>query len=215
LTDEGRALAAWKLPPIVAAIAVSIVGGFYLGGPGLGLAVGALAAATIVVMAVRHPPVYPIVPAPARDSRDHLLVVVSEPLEDSGAIEQIANAVHAGSRDQAAPEVVVLALARDRLLDRWASDVGPARARARRTLVMSLASLAGAEVAASARIGAEDPVEAVEDQLRSYPATAVVLVSGGPKDDAAAQELEWRLQAPLHHLRCGTSKSAPMPIAAN
>jgi len=46
---EKPALAAWKLPLIVAAIAVVIVGGFYLGGPGLGMAAGALAATSIVV----------------------------------------------------------------------------------------------------------------------------------------------------------------------
>jgi hypothetical protein len=72
--DQG--IAAWKFPLIVKAIAVSIVGGFYLGGPGLGMAVGALAASAIVVMAVRRPPLYPIVPAPVRDLREHLLVVV-------------------------------------------------------------------------------------------------------------------------------------------
>ena len=40
-TAPEPALAAWKLPLIVAAIAVVIVGGFYLGGPGLGMAAGA------------------------------------------------------------------------------------------------------------------------------------------------------------------------------
>ena len=93
---EQPALAAWKLPLIVAALAVTIVGCFYLGGPGLGLAVGALAAASIVVMAVRHPPLHPIVPAPLTDFRRHVLVVVSAPLEDSEAIDRIAEAARVG-----------------------------------------------------------------------------------------------------------------------
>ena len=67
---EQAALAAWKLPLIVAAIAVSIVAGFYIGGPGLGMAVGALAASSIIVMAVRNPPWgHPIVPAVLLDLR--------------------------------------------------------------------------------------------------------------------------------------------------
>lgn len=49
-------IATRKLPPLIAVIAVAIIGGFYLGGPGLGMAVGALAAGSIVVVAIRNPP---------------------------------------------------------------------------------------------------------------------------------------------------------------
>ena len=107
-TVEPVALAAWTLPLIVAAIAVSIVGGFYIGGPGLGMAVGALAATSIIVMAVRNPPRYPIVPAALRDFRRHLLVVLSEPLEDSEAVEQIASVARGAGAEQLTAEVLVL-----------------------------------------------------------------------------------------------------------
>lgn len=191
-------LAAWKLPPIVAAIAVSIVGGFYLGGPGLGLAVGGLAAASIVVMAIRHPPVHPIVPPSAPDLRPHLLLVLAAPLEDPGAIGEIA--VLAGSSAGAA-EILVLASARHRFLDRWTSDVERGRRRAQQTLVLSLASLARAGLDASARVGDEDLVQAVADQLQSYPATTVILIADAPRHDAAthpaAAQLEARLQVPF------------------
>ncbi len=204
---DGPALAAWKLPLIVAALAVTIVGGFYLGGPGLGLAVGALAAASIVVMAVRHPPVHPIVPAPLTDFRRHVLVVVSAPLEDSEAIEQIAQAARLGDADQAEAEVLVLSPARIGFLDRWSSDFRRARHRAQRRLVVSVASLAKADVAASARVGDENLVQAVDDTLRSFPATEVILVTGSPESDvagnAAVPELESRLQADFHHLVLG------------
>ena len=202
MAGETRMLAAWKLPLIVAAIAVSIVGGFYLGGPGLGMAVGAMAATSIIVMAIRHPPLYPIVPAAAIDVRDHLLVVLSEPLEDAGTVEQIAHLAADGREsDRPTAEVLVVVPTHHRFLDRWASDIGPARERAQRTLVVSLASLARAEVAATAGIGDEDLVQTVEDRLGSYPATAVVLVSDpAERDGAAAQELRSRLRAPFHHL---------------
>lgn len=202
MTGETQTLAAWKLPSIVAAIAVSIVGGFYLGGPGLGMAVGAMAATSIVVMAIRHPPLYPIVPASAADRRGRLLVVVSDPLEDAATVERIADVARATESDRPAAEILVMVPARHRFLDRWTSDVGPAHERAQRTLVVSLASLARAEVAATAAIGDEDLVQTVEDRLRSYPASAVILVSGpAGRDAAAAQELRSRLRTPFHHLR--------------
>ncbi|MGC1166016.1 MAG: hypothetical protein WA862_07905 [Solirubrobacterales bacterium] len=201
-TADRPALAAWKLPLIVAALALTIVGGFYLGGPGLGLAVGALAATAIVVMAVRHPPLYPIVPAPLTDFRRHVLVVVSAPLEDSAAIDRIARAARIEDGEEA--EVLVLSPARSGFLDRWSSDFRRASQRAQRRLVVSLASLAKADIAATARVGDEDLIQAVDDTLRSFPATEVILVTGSPESDAAGNaavaELRSRLRADFHHL---------------
>ncbi len=207
-----QGLAAWKLPLIVAAIAVSIVGGFYLGGPGLGMAVGGLAAAAIVAMAVRHPPLHPIAPPAAADPRGHILLVLGSPLEDGAAIEVVARAARADDPDDPAPEVVAIEPCRNRFLDRWASDVGPGRRRAQRDLVLSVASLAKAGVEASARLGDEDLVQTVEDELRSFPATEVILVTGDPAGDArgeiAARELESRLRAPLRRLVDSTASGA-------
>lgn len=201
---NGPALAAWKLPLIVTAIAVSIVAGFYLGGPGLGMAMGALAATSIVVMAVRHPPQHPITPAPLRDFRRHLLVVASDPLEDTEVIESIARAARSGEIDQAEAEVLVLAPARSRFLDRWSSDFRRARHRAQRSLVVSVASLAKAEITAAARVGDENLVQAVEDELGRFPATEVILVTASPEHDsegnAAVSELRSRLQVDFHHI---------------
>jgi hypothetical protein len=146
MDDQG--LAAWKLPLIVAAIAVAIVAAFYVGGPGMGMAEGSIVAGIIV-------------------------------------------------------EVRVVAPARNRFLDRWACEVGPGRDRAQRNLVLSLASLAGAGVDASARIGDEDLVQTVTDQLREYPATEVFLVTSADGGNAAAavEDLRSRLHAPFHLLR--------------
>jgi hypothetical protein len=192
----GQMLAAWKLPLIVAAIAITIVGSFYLGGPGLGMAIGALNAGAILLIAVRNPPLNPITPARRRDRRDHLLVVVEEPLEDGEAIERIAA--------QPEAEVRVVAPTRMRFLDRWASDTRPSREQAERNLVLTLASLARAGIDATARIGDEDVVQTVTDQLRDYPATEVMLVTAPAGADAeeAVGELRARLRAPFHHLRC-------------
>jgi len=207
-------LAAWKLPPIVAGVALPIVGGFYVGGPGLGMAVGALAAATIIVLAVRKPPLRAIVPLKAADLRAHILVVLVGPLDDSPAAAPLnAHLRQAVASDRPSPEVLLVAPCRQRFLDRWTSDVGPGQDRAQRNLVHAVASLAAAGVEASARVGDENLVQAVEDELRSFPATEVVLVSDGCGEDvqASAQALVDRLQVPLHQFG---SQAEPPEIAA-
>jgi pimeloyl-ACP methyl ester carboxylesterase len=195
------ALAAWKLPPIVAGIAISIVGGFYLGGPGFGMAVGALAAATILVLAARKPPLGPIVAPVANDLCRHVLVVLEAPLQSPVEIRAVVAAAGSGAADIFEPDVLLLAPCAGRRLDRWTSDVGPAREQAQRTLVLSVAALAGAGIAATARAGDENLVQAVEDTLRSFPATEVVLAGGEDPgryaEDRRVQELRSRLQVPL------------------
>jgi hypothetical protein len=198
-------MAPWKLPVIVAAIAVPIALAFALGGPGVGVAIGALAGVAIVVVAVRQRPRGPIVSAPAGDDRRHVLFVATCPADDPAAVLEIAAAAGIeGSGD--GPEVLVLAPARISFLDRWASDVESARHRAQQCLVATVAALAKAGIAAEARVGDEDVVQAVEDQLQSFPATEVILVSKAGDEDGmeeAAAELESRLQAEFRHVVLG------------
>jgi hypothetical protein len=197
-------VAPWKLPLVVAAIAVPIVAAFYVAGPGLGLAAGALAVATIIVVAVRQRPRGPIGEVTA-GARRRLLVVIGQPLEDPEVIREIAGA--ARRDDEAFPqpaEVLVLTPARSGFLDRWASDVEGARREAQRRLVIAVAALARAGIAAEARVGDEDLVQAVEDQIQSFAATEVILVTGSPGEDAAgdaaATDLAHRLRAEFRRL---------------
>jgi hypothetical protein len=200
-------MAPWKLPVIVAAIAVPIVAAFGLGGGGVGVAVGALAAVAIVFVAARQRPRGPIVSAEAVDARRHVLLVVTDPVEEPEAVREIARAIQPDGDERV--DVRVLAPARIGFLDRWASDVEGARQRAQQNLVATVAALAKAGIAAEARVGDEDVVQAVEDQLQGYPATAVVLVSGGSGDsgaeDASAVELRSRLQAEFHRVVLGSA----------
>jgi len=195
-------MAAWKLPLIVAALVVPIVAAFALGGGGVGVAVGALAAVALVVVAAQQRPRGPIGSTPADGAR-HVLLVVTSAVEEPAAVRRIAAAtgIVDGSTEEA--EVLVLAPAKIGFLDRWASDVEGARQTAQRNLVATVAALAKAGIAAEARVGDEDVVQAVEDQLQSFQASEVVLVSR--EDDAeraggAAAELKERLRADFHHL---------------
>ena len=189
-------MAPWKLPLIAAAIAVPIVAGFALAGPGLGVGVASLIAFAIVWLAVRQSPRGPI-GTPAEGGGRHVLLVITTAVEEPAAVQRLADATRLdGAAGDAS--VMVLSPARIGFLDRWMSDVEPARQEAQRNLVATVAALAKAGIAAEARVGDEDVVQAVEDQLQSFPATEVVLVGeGGPSDadEAAAGELESRLRA--------------------
>jgi hypothetical protein len=194
---------AWKLPLIVAAIAVPIAIAFVFAGPALGVAAGALAAVAIVAVAARQRPREVIAPAASDSNVWRVLVVVADPLEEPSAISQVVNAIG----DDGKTSVMVLAPARIGFLDRWASDVEPARHGAQQRLVISVASLAAAGIEAEARVGDEDVVQAVEDHLGSFPASEVILVGaeGGEGKDlaAAADELQARLRVPFRWVITG------------
>lgn len=202
------ALAAWKLPLIVAGIAFSIVAGFYVGGPGLGMAVGALAASSIVVMAIRNPPKPAIVPPFAADGRNRLLLLVDEAM---GAAAVTAAALTAFESGSGGVEVLAVVTLRQGLLDRWACDTERSRKLAEGRLAMVLAALGRAGVRAEGRLGDENPVQAVEDALRSYPATRVALLA--PADSADAPELDARLRVPFVHLGGETAAAGGIPAA--
>jgi hypothetical protein len=193
----------WKLPLLVAAIAVPVAFAFYLGGPGVGVAAGALVAVAIVYLAVRRPPRGAIEPARSESGGRGVLVVLADPLEDPEIVEQVV----AGVKGEGPAEVLVLSPARIGFLDRWASDVEGARADAQRRLVISVAALAAAGIEAEARVGDEDLVQAVEDQLASFPASAVILVTAAEEEDAAAsaaaEELRTRLRIEFRRLITG------------
>jgi len=189
----------WKLPVVVAAIAVPIAAAFAVGGPGAGVAAGALAGVAILVIAARQRPEGPIVSAPAVDRLRHVLLVITGPVEEPAAVREIA-AVATPDGVEGDTEVLVLAPARIGFLDRWASDVEGARRTAQRNLVVTVAALAKAGISAEARVGDEDVVQAVEDQLQSFPAAEVILVVGYTEaaEGEAVAELESRLQAGFH-----------------
>jgi hypothetical protein len=189
-------MAPWKLPVIAAAIVVPIAAGFLLAGPGLGVAVAALVAFAIIWLAARQSPRGPI-GRPAEDGSRHVLLVITCAVEEPAAVQHLATAAGlAGEAGDAS--VLVLSPARIGFLDRWASDVESARQAAQQNLVATVAALAKAGITAEARVGDEDIVQAVEDQLQSFPANKVVLVGGGEPSDAdaaASAELESRLRA--------------------
>src|SRR5262249_39252980 len=157
----------------------------------------------LVYVAAQMRPREGIGDAPDTLVRRRLLVVVGRPVDDPATTAAIAaEAGVDGTHDLA--EVMILAPIRIGFLDRWASDLEPARREAQKALVLSVASLAKVGVVAEARVGDEDIVQAVEDQVGSFKASEVVLVTGTDEEDPAAAnaaaELEERLRTGFVHL---------------
>lgn len=197
----------WLVPLAVIVIVLVISAGFAFGGPQIGLPLGALVAAAMIVVAINQKPFELIKPPSPPDSAAHVLIVIGQPLEQVAATEMVTAAIETAEADipetswPDQTEVLVLAPASTRFLDRWATDFSAAREAAQRRLVVSVASLARAEIGAEARVGDQDLVQATEDQLRDFPATRVILVTGAPgedpRGDRAAAELGRRLSVPL------------------
>jgi hypothetical protein len=201
-------LKGWMLPLIVAVICVPVVAGFVIGGPGVGLAVGAVLAAAILIFAARLRPDEPIEVAPHTDDRRHLLVVVLAAVEHPGLAAKIAELAAAGDRT-AGCEVLVLAPALNRPAAHWASDLREARFGAQRRLALSLGTLAAAEVDGTGQVGDTDPVQATEDVLRSFPADEVAFVTAGDAGSAEQiQQVSDRLEIPVRELRASGSGEA-------
>jgi hypothetical protein len=194
----------WTLPLIVIGLVAPAIAGFALVGPQLGLAVGALTVTVVIVLAARARYDEPIEVAARPDRRFRMLVVSTRPISEPKEIEQLVAIVDAGNRalgtGAVEPEVLVLAPATQTRLDRWASDLGKARAQARSALAVSLGTLSAAGLDVRGRVGDGDAVQAIEDELRTYPAQEVVLVRGSELGEHEATEIRRRLDRPVREV---------------
>ncbi len=189
----------WHPPLILIALIVPAAIGFALGGPGVGLSIAGLALVALAVVAMLVIPRDPIGRTPDPALARRLLVVTTFPIEDARSIQRVADEVRLGF-DENATEIRILTPAANTFLRRWATDIERARDRAQRDLVVSVASLALAGVDASARVGDEDLVQAVEDELAGFDATEVFLMTRGDPDSEAAEQLRDRLLPTFHHV---------------
>ena len=205
-------LKAWLLPLIVLAIAVPIVAAFEFAGPAGGLAVGAIAAAAILVLAAKARFDEPIEVASSPADRFTMLVVLTVALEDPRVAAVIAEIAAAGSRSarpraERRPEILLLAPATNRAVAHWLSDLRQARFDAQRRLTISMATLATVDVDARGEVGDSDAVQAVEDALRTFGAQEVVFVTNRDRHGEVA-EVRRRLDRPVRVVH------APSPTRA-
>jgi hypothetical protein len=196
------------LPLLVAAVVLPIVGATLLiGAPGTFIA-GAVVAAAIAVIAVRARFDAAIEVPASGDDRYHLLAVAMAAIDEPSTVEEIAAMAHHGASAVGAPadelaDVLVLAPLDISSLDRWTSDVEGSREAARRRIAVSMGSLAAARLDAHGLVGDDDPVQAVEDALRTFPAHEVVFVTPRGAGEPAVAEVRRRLDRPVRHLEDG------------
>ena len=189
----------WMLPLIVVGLVLPGSLGMLIAGPGLGLAIGELCAAVVVVAAAMQRFDGPIEVARSADGRSHVLVATASAIDEPQLVEEVLAAC--GDRDA---DLLILVPARAGTLSHWTSDLGPGRQQAQVALVHSIAALAAAGLDARGKVGDADLLQAIEDALRSFPADRVVLVTEDRArvrgQSRAAAELRRRLDVPLTQL---------------
>lgn len=194
---------AWALPLLVIALVVPAAVGFAVAGPPLGLAIGALTVAALLVIAARARYDDPIEVAASPDRRYRMLVVTTQGVDEPEMVERIAAIAAEGQEvvDPAAgPEIVVLTPAVQSTLDRWASDVRTARRHARAAIAASLGAFAVAGLDAAGKVGDGNPVQAVEDELHTFAAREVIVIDGPGLGASEVAELRRRLDRPVREL---------------
>jgi hypothetical protein len=187
----GLRLRALTAPLLIAVIAAAVAAAMALSssvGAGLGLAVGALAVTALVVFAVRARPRERVEVAKDSGSGRRVLVLATDEVTADAAerVEKLA----AGADD-----VRLLIPLPSHRLERWLSAEDDARAEGERRLAHSAGALVAAGLPVSGSLGDHDPAQALEDELRDYPADEVLLLSEG--DDDPLAELKGRLGLPL------------------
>jgi nucleotide-binding universal stress UspA family protein len=179
---------------IIAAIGIAIVAAMALAGTfgaGLGMAVGALAATSLVVFAARSKPQPRLEVASSEDAGHRVLVVaVAEATPESA--QRIADITGSPS------DVRLVVPVPSHRLDRWLSAEDDARHEAEALLARSAGTLVAAGLPVSGSVGDADPAQALEDELRGYAADEVVLLTAGDKDPLG--KVEARIGLPLRRV---------------
>jgi len=117
-----------------------------------------------------EPPVRPAVPPRADDAERHILVIANETV-GGDALLALLQQRSEGVRE----EVLVVVPALNSPMRHWASDEDGARAAAHDRLQTSLERLAAAGVQARGEVGDGDPLQAIEDALRTFGADEIVI----------------------------------------
>jgi GABA permease len=111
------------------------------------------------------------------DGRHRVLVVANETVEGEALLDEIRDRCR-GRRAEAL--VITPALAASRA-SHWTSDVDEAIELARQRMELSLIALREAGVKARGETGDSDPMVAIEDALRAFPADEIVISTHPPR----------------------------------
>jgi hypothetical protein len=163
---------AYQFLIVVVAYFAAIVLASVLGGRWAGLAVFiVLTAAGGCWLLLRDRAPAPRQQTPVRrdDGVKRILVVANETVAGERLREAVRQAAESGS------EVLVVSPALNSPLRHWASDEDAARSRAQDRLDASLARLGELGIEARGQVGDSDPLQAIEDALRTFGADEIVI----------------------------------------
>ena len=110
-------------------------------------------------------------PSRRGDPGEHRILVIANETVGGEALRKRIQERGAGKRTQ----VLVVSPALNTPLRHWASDEDPARAQAQERLQRSLDRLGQAGIQARGEIGDGDPLQAIEDALRTFGADEVII----------------------------------------
>jgi hypothetical protein len=184
----------FAIPLIIAAIGVPVVAAMALAGTfgaGLGMAVGAVAATSVLLFAARSKPQRKLEVARADDG-GHRVLVIAVAEATPAAAQRIADITGSPS------DVRLVVPVPSHRLDRWLSAEDDARHEAEARLARSAGVLVAAGLPVSGSVGDHDPAQALEDELHGYAADEVVLLTTGDKDPLG--KVEGRLGLPLRRV---------------
>ena len=136
----------------------------------------------------------------ARDEQRRVLVIANETCAGRALLDEIRYRAR-GNRSQ----VLVVAPALSGHVRFWASDIDGARDAAKERLDESLAALASLGIDARGEVGDADPVQAIEDALRTFGADEIIISTHPPgrsnwlERDEVAKARE-RFPVPVTHV---------------
>jgi hypothetical protein len=139
-------------------------------------------------------------PAPSPPGEHRILVVANETVGGPELLEQVR--AHAGGQHA---RVLVVSPALNTPLKTWTSDEDGARAAAQERLDASLVSMRSAGLDATGEIGDGDPVQAIEDALRTFRPDELI-VSTHPEgrsqwlERGVIERARERFELPLTHV---------------
>ena len=185
----------FAIPLIIAVICTAVAAAMSLSGTeigaGLGMAVGAVAATSLVAFAARAKPDGKLEVASSEDAGHRVLVLAVAEATPATA-QRIADITGSPS------DVRLVVPVPSHRLDRWLSAEDDARYEAEARLARSAGALVAAGLPVSGSVGDADPAQALEDELRGYAADEVVLLGSGDKDPLG--KVESRLGLPLRRV---------------
>ena len=134
------------------------------------------------------------------DGRHRILVVANETVAGRALRDEVVRR----TRDVDA-EVLVVTPALNSRIRHWTSDEDAAREAAQARLDESLAALAADDVSARGTVGDDDPIQAIEDSLRTFAAAEIVISTHPPGrsnwlERGVVERAQERFDLPITHV---------------